>query len=136
MPVGVDYRTSADTLGLPLDLPRRELDCDQSLCRRAVKIVANEYRSAYAVRQSAREVDLLGDNSAAVWLQADKPASDLVRPAVHVFAARDRRYHLCHPLGCLLVAPEELTRLCINPNYALAQKLHVLLAASRLHDDR
>src|SRR6266542_6521159 len=53
-----------------------------------------------------------------------------------VAVTRDRRESLRWTLGDFLIAPEEGARLRINPDYALAQKLHVLFATARLHDNR
>src|SRR6185295_19817813 len=38
-------------------------------------------------------------------------------------------------LGHFLVAPEKLSRLCINADHAFAQALHILFAPAPLHDN-
>ena len=48
--------------------------------------------------------------------ETDESAPDAERPAVHEFAARDRREILRRPLGRLRVAPEELAGLRIDPD--------------------
>src|SRR5262245_27751878 len=138
MPIGVGYRTHAETLGLPFHLPRSELNRDQGQLggSRAVKIVADQHRPAEAVRKPALEVNLFCGDSAAVRFQTNESASDTKRPAVHIGATRDRRESLRRALDHFLVAPEEGARLRINSDDALAQKLHVLFAPAPLHDDR
>src|SRR5215207_6575958 len=137
MAVGVGYRRPAEALGLPLDLTRRELGRDQLRPRlRAVDVIADEHRAADAIRESAREVDLLGRDPAALGLQTDECAADAEGAAVNVPAAPDGREILRRPLGRLFVAPEELARLRVHPDDAFRQELHVLFAASPLHDNR
>src|SRR5215510_10735344 len=138
MPIGVGYRTHAETLGLPFHLPRSELNRDQGQLggSRAVKIVADQHRSAEAVRKPALEVNLFCGDSAAVRFQTNESASDTKRPAVHIGATRDRRESLRRAFDHFLVAPEEGARLRINSDDALAQKLYVLFAPAGLHDNR
>src|SRR5215510_10311787 len=130
MPIGVGYRTHAETIGLPFHLPRSELNRDQGTLggSRAVKIVADQHRPAEAVRKPALEVNLFCGDSAAVRFQTNESASYTKRPAVHIVATRDRRESLRRALDHFLVAPEEGARLRINSDDALAQKLHVLFA--------
>src|SRR5215510_9218826 len=138
MPIGVGYRTHAETIGLPFHLPRSELNRDQGTLggSRALKIVADQHRPAEAVRKPALEVNLFGGDSAAVRFQTNESASDTKRPAVDIGATRDRRESLRRAFDHFLVAPEEGARLRINSDDALAQKLHVLFAPARLHDNR
>src|SRR5215207_784464 len=137
MAVGVGYRRPAEALGLPLDLTRRELGRDQLRPRlRAVDVIADEHRAADAIREPAREVDLLGRDPAALGLQTDERAPDAEGAAVHVLAAPDGRKILRRPLGRLFVAPEELARFRVHPDDAFRQELHVLFAASPLYDNR
>src|SRR5262245_55248639 len=53
----------------------------------------------------------------------------------YTYSPRDWSHHLRHTFGGLGVAPEELSGLRINTDYALAQKLHVLFSPARLDDD-
>src|SRR5262245_31096366 len=138
MPIGVGYRTHAETLGLPFHFPRSELNRDQGLLggSRAVKIVADQHRPAEAVRKPALEVNLFCGDSTPIRFQTNESASYTKRPAVHIGATRDRRESLRRALDHFLVAPEEGARLRINSDDALAQKLHILFSLAHLHDNR
>src|SRR5262249_46264667 len=68
-PIGIGYRSPAETLYLPHHLPRRELNSEHLPPDfRAVKIGPDQHRPPEAVRKAAREVDLLGGDSIAVRL--------------------------------------------------------------------
>src|SRR6185312_8883282 len=119
-------------------LTRSELNSEHLLLSRitTIKIITDQHRSAESVGKAALEVDLLGDDSVGGRLQLDESASDGKRPSVHISVTRDRRENLGRPFDNILVAPEELTRLRINSDNALAQKLHVLFTAAALQDNR
>src|SRR6185369_1607041 len=137
MPFGVGCRTHAEVLGVPFHLPCCELNRDQSAHGlRAVKIVADQHCPAETVGESAFEVNLLCGDSAALRFQTNESAANTKRATIHIRVARDRRESLRGAFDNFLVAPEELTRLRIDSDDAFAQKLYVLFAPTRLHDDR
>src|SRR4030095_11268003 len=109
MTIGVCERTQAETIRLPFHLPGSELNRDQGRLAgsRAIKIVADEYCSAEAVRKPALKVNLFSDDSANVRFQPNESASDTKRPTVHIFTTRDRREGLHRALDHFLVAPAQ-----------------------------
>src|ERR1051326_8802311 len=134
MAVRIDERTFADAAIAPRDLAGVKLHRCQYRTRKAVKITADENRTAVMVAHVFCEVDLLRSSIGFDFDEAT--ASVVIRRNKHAIAARDRRCNVRNVVRGFAVLPKQTSVFYVETVAAPGRDEDALRAAIPLQGNR